>query len=145
MNQKNIMSDDSDSKAQSNYSTPKSNPTPTRKENRQINIRISEEEYERLSVMSDGLGVSVAHFCKNKVLGIKTKAPKINREAGMEIAYELRKISVSFSQIAKGVNVARKDSGFSIAVNEVDEVREIFEGIRREFEDGMVRIWGLLE
>jgi len=159
-NQENIMSNtNTNNKTQSAHSTPKytppspkNNPNPNRKENRQINIRVSEDEYERLSAMANDLGISVAHFCKNKVLGIKTKAPKINREAGMGIARELRKIGVNLNQIAKGVNTAWKDGEFPYAVMVVDgvvigadEAWEVFERIRREFEEGMVKIWGLIE
>jgi len=151
--------DGNDNKTQDTHSTPKNNsPLPknntssNRKENRQINIRVSEDEYERLSIMANDLGISVSHFCKDKVLGIKTKTPKINRETGMEITRELRKIGVNINQIAKGVNVAWKDSEFPYVVMVVDgvaigvdEAWEVFEGIRREFEEGLVKIWGLVE
>ena len=82
--------------------------TSNRKENRQINIRVSEEEYQRLFLMANDLGMNVASFCKSKVLKIKTKTPKVDREAGLAIANELRRIGVNLNQVAKGVNVVRR-------------------------------------
>jgi hypothetical protein len=160
--------------------------TPKRKENRQINIRVSEEEYQRLFLMANDLGMNVANFCKNKVLKIKTKTPKFNREAGLAIASELRRIGVNLNQVAKGVNVVKQhvevlsvgyaghggdyfvDSSFGAdeSIRGICDVRgtknikndfgdketlSIFEMLKRfeevqsDFEEGLVRAWGVVE
>lgn len=75
-----------------------------RKENKQINFRVTDEEFKRLSKMAKDIGLSVPAFCKLKSKGIKTKTPKINNEIGHEIAIELRKIGCNLNEIIKNIN-----------------------------------------
>ena len=72
-----------------------------RSEDKQVNFRISQEEYVRLKQMADDAGMSVSGFVKNKALGIKTRHPKIAKQEALKIASELRKIGVNLNQVAK--------------------------------------------
>ncbi len=75
-----------------------------RKENKQINFRVTDEEYKRLEEIANNVGLSVPMFCKLKAQGSKIKSPLINREGAIQIASELRKIGVNVNQIAKFYN-----------------------------------------
>jgi len=75
-----------------------------RKENRQINFRVSEDEFQRLEQLATNVGMSVPTFCKKKAQGTKMKPPAIDREGALEFARELRKISGNVNQIAKHLN-----------------------------------------
>jgi len=63
-----------------------------RTENKQINFRVSEQEYQRLEQMANNVGMSVPMFCKKKAQG------------AIQIASELRKMGVNVNQIAKHLN-----------------------------------------
>lgn len=76
-----------------------------RTENKQINFRVSEEEYQRLKKIADNFGMSVGAYCKERSKGSKLVAPKIDREGALNIATELRKIGTNINQIAKYVNI----------------------------------------
>jgi len=75
-----------------------------RKDNRQINFRVSEDEFQRLEQLATSVGISVPTFCKKKAQGAKMKPPAIDREGAFEIARELRKIGGNVNQIAKQLN-----------------------------------------
>lgn len=75
-----------------------------RTENKQINFRVSEQEYQRLEQMATNLGMSVPMFCKKKAQGARMKAPLIDRQGAIQIASELRKMGVNVNQIAKHLN-----------------------------------------
>jgi hypothetical protein len=90
-----------------------------RKEGRQINFRVNEEEYERIKKMADSLGMSVSAFCKSKAKGSRIKSPKIDRQGAIEIASELRRIGVNVNQIAKNLN-----SGLSTSEGQINALQE---------------------
>lgn len=75
-----------------------------RKDDKQINFRVSEKEYQRLEQMADNLGITVPMFCKKKAQGAKMKSPLIDRQGALKIASELRRIGVNANQIAKHLN-----------------------------------------
>lgn len=81
-----------------------------RKESKQINFRVSEQEYQRLEQMASNLGMTVPTFCKKKAQGAKMKAPLIDRQGALQIASELRRIGVNVNQIAKHLNSEGKVS-----------------------------------
>jgi len=73
-------------------------------EDRQVNFRVSEDEYQQLEQMANNLGMSVPAFCKAKVKSSKIKAPLLDRQGALNIASELRKTGVNVNQIAKHLN-----------------------------------------
>lgn len=75
-----------------------------RKESKQINFRVNEEEYQRLEEMATKFGMTVPMFCKKKSQGSKMKSPKIDREGAIKMASELRKIGINVNQVAKHLN-----------------------------------------
>jgi len=79
-----------------------------RKENRQINFRVSEDEFRRLEQLATSVGMSVPTFCKKKAQGAKMKPPAIDREGAFEIFHELRKIGGNVNQIAKQLNQGKQ-------------------------------------
>lgn len=81
-----------------------------RKDDKQINFRVSEKEYQRLEQIANNHGMTVPTFCKNKAQGAKMKAPLIDRQGALQIATELRRIGVNANQIAKHLNSGEKVS-----------------------------------
>lgn len=86
-----------------------------RTENKQINFRVSEDEFQRLQEMASRVGMSVPAFCKEKAKGSKIKAPKVDREGAFQIAKELRRIGININQIAKYLN-----SGQSVSEGQIN-------------------------
>ena len=81
-----------------------------RKDDKQINFRVSEKEYQRLEQMASNLGMTVPTFCKKKAQGARMKGPLIDRQGALQIASELRRIGVNANQIAKHLNSEGKAS-----------------------------------
>lgn len=75
-----------------------------RKENRQINFRVSDSEFEKLEQMAKEFQMSVPNFCKKKAQGARMKSPKINKEGALEIASQLRAIGNNVNQISRRAN-----------------------------------------
>jgi hypothetical protein len=94
-----------------------------RTENRQINFRVSEEEYQRLEQMATNFGMTVPMFCKKKSQGARMKSPKIDRQGAIQIASELRRIGVNVNQIAKHLN-----SGENVSEGQINA----FSAIKKE-------------
>lgn len=90
-----------------------------RKENKQINFRVSDQEYERLETMAAQIGKTVPAFCKAKAMGAKMKNPKISHDDATKIFAELKKIGTNVNQIAKHLN-----SFENVNQLEIDEVRK---------------------
>jgi len=99
-----------------------------RTENKQINFRVSQEEFNRLEEMANQVGLSVPNFCKKKAQGSRIKSPKIDREGAFQIASELRKIGVNVNQIAKHLNTSKNVSEGQIKAlqKELGELWQLF-------------------
>jgi len=89
-----------------------------RKESKQINFRVSEQEYRRLEEIASSLGMSVPMFCKKKAQGAKIRAPLIDRQGSLQIAAELRRIGSNVNQIAKHLN-----SGGNASKRQIDALQ----------------------
>ena len=77
---------------------------PNRKENKQINFRVSESEYLKLERSAKALNISVPAFVKKKAQGARVVAPKINPDDSKEIARQLAALGNNVNQLAKRVN-----------------------------------------
>ena len=75
-----------------------------RKDNRQVNFRVSEEDLEILDTQARILGVSIPAFCRAKAKGIRVRYPKIDRESALILATELRRIGNNINQAVKVLN-----------------------------------------
>lgn len=75
-----------------------------RSEPKQIKFRVTEDEFERLRLMADNLGMSVPAFVKAKAHGVRVRQPKIDRQGALEIARELRRVGTNINQIARWCN-----------------------------------------
>jgi len=75
-----------------------------RSEPKQIKFRVTEDEFERLTLMADNVGMSVPAFVKAKAQGMRVRQPKIDRQGALEIARELRKVGTNVNQIARWCN-----------------------------------------
>lgn len=91
----------------------------TRIESKQINFRVTEEEFNRLSQMANDNGLSVSAFCKMKAKGTKTKTPKVNHDGVIQITSELRRVGSNVNQIAKYLN-----SGYNVTEEQINAIRE---------------------
>lgn len=98
-----------------------------RKESKQINFRVSDEEYQRLQIMADNVGMTVPAFCKTKAQGARLKAPKVDRQGAMKIATELRRIGVNVNQIARQANKGDKllQSDLKAVQKELDDIWQL--------------------
>ncbi|MGJ9460695.1 MobC family plasmid mobilization relaxosome protein [Oceanobacillus sp. CF4.6] len=103
-----------------------------RKENRQINFRVSDDEYERLERMAKEVGMSVPNFCKKKAHGSRMKSPKINREAAFDIARQLRGIGNNVNQLTKRANENK-----TVPKEEVQEIQKELQGLWQQFNEAL--------
>lgn len=99
-----------------------------RKENRQINFRVSDLEFERLEQMAKDVGMSVPTFCKKKAQGARMKPPKINKEGAVEIARQLRAIGNNVNQLSK-----RANEGYAIPKEELQGIQKELQEIWQQF------------
>ncbi|HDR8452485.1 plasmid mobilization relaxosome protein MobC [Bacillus cereus] len=81
-----------------------------RSEPKQIKFRVTEDEFERLTLMADNVGMSVPAFVKVKAQGLRVRQPKIDRHGALEIARELRRVGTNVNQIAKWCNQRKEVS-----------------------------------
>lgn len=77
----------------------------TRKENRQIKFRVSEQEFQQLETSASSVGMTVPAFAKSKVQGKRIKSPRVEREGALEIARQLRYYNSNLNQLVKWINI----------------------------------------
>lgn len=84
---------------QHNMASYLSDKQPNRKDSRQINFRVSEQDYLKLSQSAKTLNMSVPAFVKKKAQGARIVAPLIGAEEAQALTRQLAKIgSQSISQ-----------------------------------------------
>lgn len=89
---------------------------------RQVNVRLTDEEYNELEVKARAAGLNVPYVVKKAITGKRIppkKPPKVSDEIALSIASELRHIGRNINQIAKHLN-----SGGSISNVELEGIRE---------------------
>lgn len=89
---------------QHNMASSLSDKQPNRKDSRQINFRVSEQDYLKLSQSAKTLNMSVPAFVKKKAQGARVVAPKINPDDSKEMARQLAALGNNVNQLAKRVN-----------------------------------------
>ncbi|MBF7126207.1 MobC family plasmid mobilization relaxosome protein [Pediococcus pentosaceus] len=89
---------------QHNMASYLSDKQPNRKESRQINFRVSEQDYLKLSQSAKALNMSVPAFVKKKAQGARIIVPKIGAKDAQEITRQLAKIGSNLNQLAKHAN-----------------------------------------
>lgn len=104
----------------------------TRSEPKQIKFRVSEDEFQRLTLMADNVGMSVPAFVKAKAQGVRVRQPKIDRKGAIEVAKELRAIGTNLNQVAKWCN-ARKQ----VSEQELERLNYNIEQIKK----GLEKTW----
>ncbi|WHZ33247.1 plasmid mobilization relaxosome protein MobC (plasmid) [Desemzia incerta] len=105
----------------------------TRKENRQIKFRVSEQEFKQLEAAAASVGMTVPAFAKSKVKGKRLKSPRIEREGALEIARQLRYYNSNLNQMVRWVNTNKKLYRF----DELKGMEHQLEGIRK----GLDELW----
>lgn len=105
----------------------------TRKENRQIKFRVSEQEFKQLEAAAASVGMTVLTFAKSKVKGKRLKSPRIEREGALEIARQLRYYNSNLNQMVRWVNTNKKLYRF----DELKGMEHQLEGIRK----GLDELW----
>lgn len=103
-----------------------------RKENRQINFRVNDEEYERLEQMAKQVGMTVPNFCKKKAQGSKIRSPKINREGAFDIARQLKGIGNNVNQLSK-----RANEGKDISKQDLQQIQKELGEIWQQFNEAL--------
>ncbi|KYG30939.1 plasmid mobilization protein [Bacillus gaemokensis] len=101
----------------------------TRSEPKQIKFRVSEDEFQRLTLMADNVGMSVPAFVKAKAQGVRVRQPKIDRKGAIEIARELRAVGTNLNQVAKWCNARDQ-----INQEELKRLNYNIEQIKKELE-----------
>ena len=105
----------------------------TRKENRQIKFRVSEQEFKQLEAAAASVGMTVQTKKKSKVKGKRLKSPRIEREGALEIARQLRYYNSNLNQMVRWVNTNKKLYRF----DELKGMEQQLEGIRK----GLDELW----
>nr|WP_277375625.1 MobC family plasmid mobilization relaxosome protein [Weissella paramesenteroides] len=77
---------------------------PNRKDSRQINFRVSEQDYSKLSQSAKTLNMSVPAFVKKKAQEARVVAPKIGAKEAQELTRQLAKIGGNLNQLTKHAN-----------------------------------------
>jgi len=104
----------------------------TRSEPKQIKFRVSEDEFERLTLMADSVGMSVPAFVKAKAQGVRVRQPKIDRQGAIEIARELRAVGTNLNQVAKWCNAREQ-----VSEQELERLNYNIEQIKK----GLEKAW----
>jgi hypothetical protein len=89
---------------QHNMASYLSDKQPNRKDSRQINFRVSEQDYLKLSQSAKTLNMSVPAFVKKKAQGARIVAPLIGAEEAQALTRQLAKIGGNLNQLAKHAN-----------------------------------------
>jgi len=104
----------------------------TRSEPKQIKFRVSEDEFQRLTLMADNVGMSVPAFVKAKAHGVRVRQPKIDRKGAIEIARELRAVGTNLNQVAKWCNAREQ-----VSEQELERLNYNIEQIKK----GLEKAW----
>lgn len=99
---------------------------PNRKEQRQINFRVSEDEYLKLKQSAETLNMSVPTFVKKKAQGTRLVAPKLDFESRRSIISKLSQAGNNINQIAKVLNANKDD------ITDFERLNHNFEEVRKE-------------
>lgn len=103
-----------------------------RKDNRQINFRVSDNEFERLEQMAKEFQMSVPAFCKKQAQGSRMRPPKINRDGAFEISRQLRAIGNNVNQLSK-----RANEGNAIPSEELQGIQKELNAIWQQFNEAI--------
>ncbi|MDC3422863.1 plasmid mobilization relaxosome protein MobC [Aquibacillus koreensis] len=93
-----------------------------RKRRKMVSIRLSEEEFTDLKEKADTLGETVPAFLRKKALGQRVRSPLVDREAGLEMAKQLRAIGNNVNQIARKVNQGDPQVDLTAIRKELNEI-----------------------
>lgn len=104
---------------------------PIRKEPRQINFRVSEDEYLKLQQSAETLNMSVPTFVKKKAQGARLVAPKFDLESRQAIIRDLSGLSNNLNQIARYCHTHKEGNA------DFDNLNKNIEVIRKE----MNKLW----
>ncbi len=77
---------------------------PNRRENKQVNFRVSEQEYNKLKESADVLNMSVAQFAKSKAKGAHLVKPKFDSDTQKALVTQLSRLGANVNQIAKVIH-----------------------------------------
>lgn len=99
---------------------------PNRKEQRQINFRVSEDEYLKLKQSAETLNMSVPTFVKKKAQGTRLVVPKFDFDSRRSIISELSQAGNNINQIAKVLNANKDD------ITDFERLNRKFEEVRKE-------------
>jgi len=97
-----------------------------RTSDKQLNIRLTLKEYERLQQLADLHGLNVPQYAKRKLKNVKMKTPLLDRSVGHEIRTELRRTGVNMNQVAKSLNSQENPSQWHL-----EALRDIREDIKK--------------
>lgn len=98
---------------------------------KQINFRVTEEEYEKLKRKAELANLSPSMYAKKQALQGKVKAPVITKDVGQLILPEISKIGSNINQLAKKANM-----NMTILPSEYKEVLAEFETLWAYVLDG---------
>jgi hypothetical protein len=124
-----------------------------RKDNKQVNTRLSDLEYLEIKKNADDNKLSISRYLKKEILGFLDKNKrkskeneiyvKISKDDIILLANEMRKIGTNINQIAKCLNYL--DSSDVISSNNIndDYIKDVSKVIK-DTREIMIKIWKLL-
>jgi hypothetical protein len=102
-------------------------------------IRLTDEEYSKLTRRADALGLSRAAYIRSKALGEagprSQKVPRAGTKDLAKLLAEVNKIGSNINQIARALNRGR-DFEKEFAHTLVDRIRELQDLVRDELDRG---------
>jgi hypothetical protein len=105
-----------------------------RKERKQISFRVSDDEFLKLKMSADTLGMSVPSFVKKKAQGSRLVAPKLDKETRQSIAKDLSSMGANVNQIAKWFN-QHKEQAVNLSEQKHDDLIKQFDDFKKELHE----------
>lgn len=92
----------------------------------QINIRLTESEYQNAKDKAEYCGLSMSDFIRKQITdGVIVKYETFDIK---ELAYQLNKIGININQIARNIN----EKGGEYDKQDMEELKQEFENMRNE-------------
>lgn len=97
--------------------------------NRQLHIRLNDEELEKIENLASEKRLSTAKYCRDKLLYDKSHKAKTTTKEQIELLNQLNKIGVNLNQLAHRAN---KNESLNSLVNEFLENLKAFKTLKKQ-------------
>jgi hypothetical protein len=93
---------------------------------KQINFRLSEPEFEKLSHSAETFGITPSAYAKSLAMKSRLRTPKFDHETAVAINFDLRRIGTNLNQLAHRANAGDLSP---LQVDQMNEIRKAVNAI----------------